>query len=39
MNERIKSVVSMALFVVLTGFVAFSSTRLVLLLWQRFAAG
>ncbi|TWB92267.1 hypothetical protein FB106_10536 [Synechococcus sp. Ace-Pa] len=39
MNERIKSVVSMALFVVLAGFVAFSSTRLALLLWQRFGAG
>lgn len=39
MNERIKTVVSLSLFVVLTGFVAFSGVRLALLLWQRFGLG
>jgi hypothetical protein len=39
MNERFQAVASMALFVVLAGFVAFSGLRLVLLLWQRFAVG
>ena len=39
MNERFQAVASMALFVVLAGFVAFSGFRLVLLLWQRFAMG
>jgi hypothetical protein len=37
MNERLSSIVSMALFVVLAGFVGFSGVRLGLLLWQRFA--
>jgi hypothetical protein len=39
MNERFQAVASMALFVVLAGFVALSGLRLVLLLWQRFAVG
>ena len=39
MNERIRAVASMGLFVVLAGFVAFSGIRLALLLWQRFAVG
>jgi hypothetical protein len=38
MNERLSSIVSMALFVVLAGFVGFSGVRLCLLLWQRFAS-
>lgn len=37
MNERLGSILSMALFVVLAGFVGFSGVRLGLLLWQRFA--
>jgi hypothetical protein len=37
-NERLRTVVSMALFVVLAGYVGFSAVRLGLLLWQRFAA-
>ena len=37
MNERLSSILSMALFVVLAGFVGFSGVRLGLLLWQRFA--
>jgi hypothetical protein len=37
MNERLGSILSMALFVVLAGFVGFSGIRLALLLWQRFA--
>ena len=37
MNERFQAVASMALFVILAGFVAFSGLRLALLLWQRFA--
>ena len=37
MNERLSSIVSLALFVVLAGFVGFSGVRLGLLLWQRFA--
>lgn len=37
MNERLGSILSMALFVVLAGFVGFSGIRLGLLLWQRFA--
>ncbi len=39
MNERIRTAVSMTLFVLLAGYVAFSGLRLALLLWQRFAAG
>ena len=37
MNERLRTWISMALFVVLAGYVGFSGLRLVLLLWQRFA--
>jgi hypothetical protein len=36
MNERLRSIVSMALFAVLAGYVAFSAVRLGLLLWQRY---
>ena len=38
MNERLRTVISMALFVVLAGYVGFSAIRLGLLLWQRFSA-
>ncbi|SBO43488.1 conserved protein of unknown function [Cyanobium sp. NIES-981] len=38
MNERLRTWISMALFVVLAGYVGFSAIRLALLLWQRFAA-
>jgi len=38
MNDRLRSILSMALFVVLAGYVGFSAVRLGLLLWQRFAA-
>ncbi|MEY3757567.1 MAG: hypothetical protein RLZZ263_721 [Cyanobacteriota bacterium] len=39
MNERLRSVIAMGLFVVLAGYVGFSGVRLGLLLWQRFGAG
>jgi hypothetical protein len=39
MNSRLGSILSMALFVVLAGYVSFSAVRLGLILWQRFAAG
>jgi len=39
MNDRLRSVISMAVFVVLAGYVGFSALRLGLLLWQRFGAG
>lgn len=39
MNERLRSVISMGLFVLLAGYVGFSAIRLGLLLWQRFGAG
>ena len=39
MNERLRTVISMGLFVVLAGYVGFSGIRLSLLLWQRFGAG
>jgi hypothetical protein len=39
MNERLRSVIAMGLFVVLAGYVVFSGVRLGLLLWQRFGAG
>ena len=39
MNERLRTIVSMALFVVLAGYVSCSALRLGLLLWQRFGAG
>ena len=38
MNDRLRSVISMAVFVVLAGYVGFSALRLGLLLWQRFGA-
>jgi hypothetical protein len=38
MNERLRSILAMALFVVLAGYVGLSAVRLGLLLWQRFAA-
>jgi hypothetical protein len=38
MNARLQSILSMALFVVLAGYVGFSAIRLGLLLWQRFGA-
>jgi hypothetical protein len=37
MNERLRSILAMGLFVVLAGYVGFSAVRLGLLLWQRFA--
>lgn len=37
MNERLRTVISMALFIILAGYVSFSAVRLGLLLWQRFA--
>ena len=39
MNERLRAWISMALFVVLAGYVGFSALRLGLLIWQRFGAG
>jgi hypothetical protein len=39
MNQRFQTILSMALFVVLAGYVGFSAIRLGLLLWQRFGAG
>ena len=39
MNDRLRTIVSMALFVMLAGYVGFSAIRLGLLLWQRFGAG
>lgn len=38
LGERLRTIVSMALFVVLAGYVGFSAIRLGLLLWQRVAA-
>jgi hypothetical protein len=38
MNDRLRSVVAMGLFVLLAGYVGFSAVRLALLLWQRFGA-
>jgi len=38
MNDRLRSVVAMGLFVLLAGYVGFSAVRLALLLWQRFWA-
>ena len=37
MPERVRVIVSMGLFVILSGFVAFSAIRLGWLLWQRFS--
>ncbi len=39
MNDRLRSVISMGVFVVLAGYVSFSAIRLGILLWQRFGAG
>jgi hypothetical protein len=39
MGERLRTIVSMALFVILAGYVGFSAIRLGSLLWQRFGAG
>jgi hypothetical protein len=39
MNERLRAWISMAIFVVLAGYVGFSGLRLGLLLWQRLQAG
>ena len=36
LGERLRTIISMALFVVLAGYVGFSAIRLGLLLWQRF---
>ncbi len=36
MNERLRTSLSMALFAILAGYVAYSGVRLALLLWQRF---
>ncbi len=38
MGERLRTIVSMALFVLLAGYVGFSAIRLGVLLWQRFGA-
>ena len=39
MNDRIRSVLAMGLFIVLAVYVGWSGVRLALVLWQRFAAG
>jgi hypothetical protein len=39
MIDRLRTIVSMALFVLLAGYVGMSAVRLGLLLWQRYAAG
>jgi hypothetical protein len=39
MNDRLRSVISMGVFVLLAGYVGFSAIRLGLLLLQRFGAG
>jgi hypothetical protein len=39
MNDRLRTAISLGLFVILAGYVAFSALRLGLLLWQRFGAG
>jgi len=39
MNERLRSVLALGLFVVLAGYTGFSAIRLGMLLWQRFGAG
>ena len=38
MNDRLRTVLSMGLFLVLAGYVTYSGLRLALLLWQRFGA-
>jgi hypothetical protein len=37
MNDRLRSVLAMGLFVVLAGYVGWSGLRLAILLWQRLA--
>jgi hypothetical protein len=37
MNNRLRTILSMGLFVLLAGYVSFSGLRLTLALWQRFA--
>jgi hypothetical protein len=37
MNNQLRVWISMALFVVLAGYVSFSAIRLGVLLWQRYA--
>lgn len=37
MNDRLRTWISMGLFVLLAGYVSFSAVRLGLILWQRFA--
>ncbi len=39
MNDRLRTAISLGLFVILAGYVGFSALRLGLLLWQRFGAG
>lgn len=39
MNERLRTWLSLGLFVVLAAYVGFSAVRLGLLLWQRFGTG
>lgn len=39
MNDRLRSLISMGVFVLLAGYVGFSAIRLGLLLWQRLGAG
>jgi hypothetical protein len=38
MNDRLRSILAMGLFVVLAGYVGWSGMRLAVLLWQRFAS-
>jgi len=38
MNDRLRSILAMGLFVVLAGYVSWSGLRLAILLWQRFGA-
>jgi hypothetical protein len=38
MNNRLRSILAMALFVVLAGYVSFSGLRLAWLTWQHFGA-
>ncbi len=39
MNDRLRSVISMGVFVLLAGYVSFSAIRLGLVLWQSFGVG
>jgi hypothetical protein len=38
MNDRLRSILAMGLFVVLAAYVSWSGLRLAILLWQRFGA-